>query len=47
MTAAVDFHTTAQAVDEYETQLRKEALENAANSLHQDLMTYLEKETRL
>lgn len=30
----------------YETQLRKEALENAAKSMHQDLMAYLAKETR-
>jgi hypothetical protein len=31
----------------YENQLRKEALQNAAKSVHQDLMTYLEKEMRL
>lgn len=31
----------------YENQLRKEALENAAKSVHQDLMGYLEKEMRL
>lgn len=30
----------------YETQLRKEALENAAKSMHQDLMAYLAKEMR-
>lgn len=31
---------------QYETQLRQEALENAAKSMHQDLMAYLAKEVR-